>query len=225
MFQPTHRPTRIDEEFATSWGSCRVRGRLGQRHADVLESVLFYSQHRQFDGRLQLLVDPARVRRTISEDGYSGAGLESMMDDLTEALLVVRTATVQTTGHLIETWRKSLVTKPNPLGGERNLWVVILGDALCEMMKVDVIFHRSPGEIPRLKNGISKAIVRHCLSHKYQPNGGWNLDQLILAVCPGASAVDMRNRRRELRMEAAGIGRCGFVVSEDKLTRTSLQTA
>ena len=172
LFQPTHRPTRIDEEFATSWGTCRVRGRLGQRHADVLESVIFHSQFRQIDGRLQLLVDPALVRRTISEDGYSGAGLESMMDDLTEALLVVRTATVQTAGHLIETWRKSLVTKPNPLGGERNLWLVILGDALCEMMKVDLTFHRSPGEIPLLKNGISKAIVRHCLTHKYEPNGG-----------------------------------------------------
>jgi hypothetical protein len=45
-----------------------VVGRLGQRHADLLEAMLFVAERSREtdDGAIELLVDPAQVRRTLS---------------------------------------------------------------------------------------------------------------------------------------------------------------
>lgn len=222
LFQATHSPVFVDEEYTTAWGSCRVRGRLGERHQDALESMMFLSPHRAQDGRILLLVDPAQTRRSISAKGYSGSGLETLINDLTAAVIIIKTKEVQTTGHLIDTWRKSTVTAKNPLpmgGGQRNLWAVTVGDALVELMKKDLVFHREPGVIPRLRFGISKAVVRHLLTHKFQPKGGWKTDELISCVAAGLSVVSRRNRRRELRQEQEGIEKCGFRLVGDRLMK------
>src|SRR5690554_5411894 len=42
LFQPSQRPTlQKNKHFITSYGECSVTGRLGQRHADLLEALLF----------------------------------------------------------------------------------------------------------------------------------------------------------------------------------------
>lgn len=41
MCQPTQRPTyRAGEWIVTPWGRCRVTGRFGQRHQDLLDAFL-----------------------------------------------------------------------------------------------------------------------------------------------------------------------------------------
>ncbi len=70
LFQPTKRPTRRTGEWQSSAdGKRRVRvtGRLGQRHADVLEAICFTALARRDieDGGLELIVDPYRIRRCV----------------------------------------------------------------------------------------------------------------------------------------------------------------
>jgi hypothetical protein len=72
MAQPTERPTwRTGEWVDSSWGKCRVTGRFGQRHQDLLEFFLWNTERRRVlaDGGIEILVDPARVRRTMSSSG------------------------------------------------------------------------------------------------------------------------------------------------------------
>ncbi|MCE1183750.1 MAG: ABC transporter ATPase, partial [Rhodocyclales bacterium] len=74
LFQPSIRPVaRKGEWLETAWGRCKVTGRLGQRHADMLEAVLFCAERRKNEdaGTIKLLVDPARVRKVLSDKRYS----------------------------------------------------------------------------------------------------------------------------------------------------------
>jgi len=73
LYQPSQRPTlRTGEWMTTSYGRCRVKGKLGQRHADVIDTIMYHAEKRRMaSGGLELLVDPARVRRMLSDSGYS----------------------------------------------------------------------------------------------------------------------------------------------------------
>ena len=73
LFQASQRPTRRVGEWqvrVTKKGERRVRvtGRLGQRHADVLEAICFTALRRRdvVDGGIELLVDPHQVRRVVA---------------------------------------------------------------------------------------------------------------------------------------------------------------
>src|SRR5699024_8638613 len=79
IYQPSQRPReRKGEWMETSFGRCRVTGRLGQRHADVMECVLYVAERKRelTDGGVELLVDPAKLRRTLSDHQYSLTQIE-----------------------------------------------------------------------------------------------------------------------------------------------------
>ena len=71
IYQPSKKPLeRKGQWIDTSFGRCRVTGRLGQRHADIVESMLFVAERRRDinDGGIELLVDPAKVREVLSDN-------------------------------------------------------------------------------------------------------------------------------------------------------------
>ncbi|CAH1043628.1 hypothetical protein [Halomonas sp. TD01] len=70
IYQPSQRPQeRAGQWMNTSFGRCRVTGRLGQRHADIVESMLYVAERRReiSDGGVELLVDPAKLHRMLSD--------------------------------------------------------------------------------------------------------------------------------------------------------------
>ena len=74
IYQPSQRPReRAGQWIDTSYGRCRVTGRLGQRHADIVESMLYVAERRReiSDGGIELLIDPAKLRRMLSDHQYS----------------------------------------------------------------------------------------------------------------------------------------------------------
>lgn len=90
LFQPTRRPQGLNHvELVTPWGRIFVSGRLGQGHADVLDAICFHAERRvdMEDGRIKLLVDPARVRRTC---GIGGEQLEKLARELREATIHIK---------------------------------------------------------------------------------------------------------------------------------------
>lgn len=226
LFQASQRPRqRRGEWMQTSYGRCRVTGRLGQRHADILESMLFSAERRREtdDGGVELLVDPAALRRTLSDHQYSYDGIQDHIADLRAASIEIVTPEMEGTanriiGGLIDYSAPSPMTRSDPLtGGERNLWRVRLGLALIMMLNNDLSLFYQPAPIARLRHGVSQAVARHILTHKNDPVGGWHVDTLLRAVCGSdANSRTMRNGRYRLKQDAERLAELGIQITDDK---------
>lgn len=229
MFQPTRRPQSIDKTVDTAHGKIRIKGKLGQAHADVLEAIMYTAEKKgEADGRIKLLVDPAKVRQRANIT--SGDQLRKLIEDLEQALIEISNPAnlhlEEGLGHIIDHVGFAVrsdgtpVTRHNPLGGgERKLWRVELGKSLCQLIRADIWLTYDPAPVARLSSGISQAVARHVLSHRQQPAGGWRMDTLIVAVAGELDTEQMRNRRRELRADAARLAEIGIRIAGDRVCR------
>lgn len=225
IFQPTDRPVTTaggGEWTVTSWGRVRIAGRLGQRHADCLQALLHTALARRStdDGSIELLVDPAAVRRTMSARGYSGLRLETLMRELRTCTIDLQAPALEAPwilGGLLDHVEKSPKTAPDPLGGVRHLLRVRLGKPLAILLQNDLLFTYDPAPIARLRHGITKAVVRHAKTHRDEPDGGWILDHLIAAVGGAAGGTALRNRRREIVADAPSLPACGVALVDGRL--------
>lgn len=85
LYQPTQRPVAKKAVWTeTAWGRCKVTGRIGQRHADLMDALLFCAEKRKDEesGQIKLLVDPAKVRQTLSDDNYSFQQIWVLIEEL-----------------------------------------------------------------------------------------------------------------------------------------------
>lgn len=230
VYQPSQRPIESTGEWmSTSFGRCRVNGRLGQRHADIVESMLYIAEKRRDieDGGIELLVDPAYLRRMLSDSQYSYDRIKKLLIELRSATIEIVTPEMEASGDLIiggliDHVIPSSKKRYDPLtGGERNLWRVRLGVALVMLLERDLSLHYTPAPIARLQHGVSQAVARHVLSHKHHPAGGWHLDTLIRAVCgEDASSKEMRNGRYRVKADAVGLESLGIeITAENRIRR------
>jgi hypothetical protein len=226
LFQPTQRPTaRNGEWITTAWGRCCVDGRLGQRHADLLEAMLFCAEKRHDEdaGTIRLLIDPARVRKVMSESRYSQKQLWVLIREIKKCVIEIDTSKMRLMGGIIDTAEYTKKeTRRNPLTGEeRRLWTIRLGKAWAELMRLDKTLNYDPTPIARLEHGISQAVARHILSHKDEPNGGWKMDGLIRAVAGECSTQGMKDARHRLRADSVGLAAIGVKIENDRLRRVA----
>ena len=228
LFQPTRRPRYLREiEIITPWGQVLATGRLGQSHADLLEAMCHAreAKARTEDGRIKLLVDPARVRRVAR---LGGEQLEKLSRELMEAVIQIKKPEeLACLGHLVDhidtaaRADRTKITRYDPLTkGERNLWKVELGKAFCRLIQQDLWLGHNPALIAKLAHGITQAVARHVLTHKNQPAGGWKLDTLIHAVAGQMSPEALRHRRRELRNDASALEKIGIAIHGDRVIKT-----
>ena len=223
LYQPSQRPRlRSGDWTETSFGRCRIEGRLGQRHADVVESILYCAEKRRdvSDGGIELLVDPARVRKTLSDSRYSHERLWSILRECMGAVIEVETPTFRVLGHLIDQVVESPMTRRNPLtGDDRPMWRVRLGMALVMLLERDLSLYYDPAPIARLQYGISQAVARHILSHKIEPLGGWYIDTAIMAVAGRSGSQTMRDGRRRLKEDADELKALGLILDGDRIRK------
>jgi len=217
LFQPSQRPTlQKNKHFITSYGECSVTGRLGQRHADLLEALLFCAEKKReiSDGGIELLVDPANVRKTLSDSRYSYEQIEKLLVELRTATITIRAKNLDfpIIGGLLDHVIPSPMTRHDPLtGGERSLWRVRLGIALVMLLENDLALYYQPAPLARLRHGVSQAVARHVLTHKNTPVGGWHLNTLLKAVYGNQpTSKQLSNARTRIkddykRMEELGI--------------------
>ncbi len=227
IFSATRRPRAVSAQIVeTAHGTIKITGKLGQAHADLLDAICFCAEKKALtqDGRIKLLVDPAKVRRVAGVT--SGEQFAKLVDELVAGVIEIKhPVAFACIGHLvdhIDTARRAdgaAVTRRNPLGGERKLWRVELGKALCKLLANDVWRGYDPAPIARLRHGVSQAMARHLLTHQYQPRGGWKLDTLIAAVGGDLCEQDLRNRRREVRADTGQLLGIGIHVDGDRVQR------
>lgn len=230
IYQPSQRPRNLEGQWLeTPFGRCQVTGRLGQRHADIVESILYVAERRRdiSDGGVELLVDPAKLRRTLSDYQYSHGRIKKLLTDLRAATIEIVTPELEQAGEsiiggIIDHVIPSPMTRHDPLtGGKRYLWRVRLGIAMVMLLERDLSLYYQPAPIAKLKHGISQAVARHVLTHKNNPAGGWHLDTLIQAVCgKSASSKEMRNGRYRLKEDISQLLEIGIHIdSENRVKR------
>lgn len=228
LFQPTQRPTSRSDKWAnTSHGRCLVTGRLGQRHADLIECILYVAERKRdtSDGLVELLVDPHQLRTALSDTRYSQTHIIKMFRELQEARVEIflnnwRIPTEKIKGILIDSVSDSPKTRHNPLnGGERHLLRVKLGSAMVMMIEHDLHKYYDPRPIVRLQYGVSQAVARYILTHQNVPNGGWFMDTLICAVSGKVYGNALRNSRRRLRSDADALYKIGIEIDGKKVKK------
>ena len=223
LYQPSQRPKmRAGEWMGTSFGRCKVHGRLGQRHADVVEAILYCAEKRRdvSDGGVELLVDPARVRKSLSDSRYSHGRLWALLRECMAAVLEIEMPKFRALGHLIDQVVESPMTRPNPLtGGKRHLWRVRLGSALVLLLQHDLGLYYDPRPVARLRHGISQAAARHVLSHKKEPSGGWRIDTVIAAVSGSLGSQAARDARFRLREDGDALAALGVILEGDRVRK------
>ena len=233
FFQATRRPVEKDEIIKTEWGRVRIKGKLGQAHADVLEALFFCAESKRTfrDGKIILIVDPARVRKAARQE--QGKTLNDLIFDLVNTTVeIFEPKHLAGTGNLISFVDKSSdLTRPNPLSqikdkektraAERQMWEVEIGPIIKRLWEADILTRRDPRPISALRHGISQAVARLVITHKEQPSGGWHLDTLIRHVCSGGvSEQKLRDRRRELRQDARGLAAAGIIVENERVSKS-----
>lgn len=225
IYQPSQRPRQRAGDWFDApgrYGRARVTGRLGQRHADLLEAVLYHAEAARDvpGGGVDLLVDPARVRRSMSDSGYSLQRIDALFADLRAAVIEIESPALDSkiVGGLIDHKIPSSATRPDPLtGGERNLWVVRVGAALVMLINRDIRLYYDPAPLARLEHGVSQAVARHVLSHQREPAGGWKIDTLIKAVCGDVSGQARWDARRRIKADADGLAAAGVLIDGDRV--------
>lgn len=241
IFQPTRRPKLVEMiRIDTEHGSVELKkSRLGQGHADVLESLLYYSTDAglipgDLNPRLKVLIDPYKLRKVLGGGKACGGDyLKRLVQDIQAASLVLQFdlngRKVVCTGHIIDETREPLEydRPPNPLartkGAEhetdRSLMVVVFSENWTRLMGLDVKRFYDPAAIVALPNGVAQAAARWVLTHANQPNGGWKFDTVIEAVCGELGEQARRDRRRELREGADDLAKAGVLIESDRVFR------
>lgn len=223
FFLPTLRPTvRAGELESGPWGEVSVVGRLGQRHGVVLDSMVMTARdrHRRRDGRLELLVDPARIRRMLSDHQYCGGQLDLLVDELMQATVQWRANPehfpgVCGAGHIIDACAWSTETAYDPqTKDKRRLWRVTLGASWVASARHDQPLAYPVAPTARLRYGVSQAVARLMLTHK--PGYDIWLDTVLrqLRIADGPA---LRKARYRVRADAAALKGLGVVVDDGRV--------
>jgi len=225
IYAPVRRP-RADEirEYKTAWGDVRIKGRLGQAHADLVESLWFCAEHvHEHGGSISFIVDPHKVRMTLSDSKYSYDGVWSLLRDVIAALVDIEIPErkIKAVGHLIDGVIKSepIAGRGGPGGGQRVLWKIMIGEIGAALLLHDLPLHRKPLSAAGMRHAVSQAVARHVLSHKTEPRGGWRLDGLLDAVGVDTDSMARRNARRRIKQDAEALGDVGVILDGGRVQK------
>lgn len=226
LYQPTRRPIWMERIIETPWGTAKVRGKIGQVHADIIEAICRHAEDYRMvpvTGHMQVLVDPYKVRVTVGGgEAYSKSTLWQMLTELRECsiTLEVPSSGLKVLGGILDRVEESQATRFNKLNGkQRHLWRVTFDPAFAGLLRCDLSLRYDPAPLCRIETGVAQAIARHILTHRDQPSGGWQLDKLIYLVGAGGDSVTMRNRRRDVHKSAATLLAVGIRIEGSRLMR------
>jgi|LauGreDrversion4_2_1035121.scaffolds.fasta_scaffold08570_6 hypothetical protein len=237
IFQPTKKPHFKERNVLVTWGHARIIGSLGQVHATTLEAIFFNCEkfNKLSEGRVELIVDPYKIRRTLGGGKqYSYTTLNKMINDLMSALIELKVkkpafSIIKT--HIIEKVTFSQLQKPNPLARlikargstkYRFMWSITISSEFMNLLRSDLLLYYDPMPICKLRTGVGQAVARFLLTHskKNQLNNGWNIDTLLLAV--GVEDHSLRDRRKDIKLDALLLKELGILVDGEKITLTKI---
>lgn len=224
LFQPTRRPRELTREIQTSWGTAKIFGKIGQVHADMIESMCKYAlDFKETDsGQLVLLVDPYKVRTCMGGGKeYSYQTIWRMVTELKRVAIELNAPSqgLRILGGILDRLDESTYEVVSRNGQSRKMWAVTLNSAFADMLRADLPLTYDPAPLAKLETGVAQAIARLVKTHKDQPNGGWILDELIKAVGAGVTNAELRKRRFDINADRENLEKIGIFVDEGRVKR------
>ena len=190
IFEPTLRPSYKARVFEGKYGKLIVKGRLGQAHKNLLETILWKKEIHDFieiEGRehLKVLYDEVKIRKYLSQKSkYSYETYKALLEDMIQTYIELETEKLTIQGTLIMQRVEAKTLKPtksrSPIIPEQvPLTVVIFGALATALIENELKFTYDPKPIMQLGSGVSQAIVRYLKTHKNHPSAGYHLRELV----------------------------------------------
>jgi hypothetical protein len=224
IFQPSQKPVYKEITVHTEYGTATVKGRLGQRHADLFEAIRVCARAKQetTDG-FMLLVEPYEIRKMIGTGYYSYEQMQKLLTELRAATVIIETKKYRITGGLIDYFTESLEPLKDKRGNDIYPLLIKLGPVARHLLNNDLKLYYDPVPISHLKSGTSQAIARHIATHKHAPAGGWHMDTLIAAVAGDINGTKLRDARRAIRNDSQALEKIGIYITDcDRITLKSV---
>lgn len=228
IFAPTRRPMSVKSFMvSTSWGSATITGRLGQQHRDLLDAARMVAEREEEtdDGRIHLLVDPAKLRSAIGGESINTNLIKSWLIDLMQAIVEVKinNPDIVVTGGLISEVVDATVEPPKTRAGAfregRRYLRISFGTGWSKLISSDYSTHYPIRQVVSLKHGFSQAVARFCWSHH-------NVNESISSLAEKLAASGrIRDLRRNIHDDVDGLAKIGIDVDGDKITRKSASKA
>jgi hypothetical protein len=213
--------TRTSEPEKNPWGKVTVTGRLCQTHQNLLEVGINSAERTRIspDGRLILLIDPAKLSREMSPSGsrYSYCVMRELFADAQDAKLTIENRDL-ISARIIDVFEEKnagrQVTVPLRNVGlvtvEKIWWIVTFSKAWTGFMRADLPT-RYRGQIKniiQLRHGASQALARLMLSHS---------GEAFISVEKALNALGVTRRRdkvlREWLRDAAQLEAMGITLT------------
>lgn len=190
IFQPTLRAKYREEAFESPHGKITVKGKLGQNHKSLLETILYLRKLYDFDEEnmiLRVLYNEYEVKKHLTKGTttYSYEGYKQLLEDMKQAYITLEAERIIKGKLIKETKISSNYSKKSkgnlPPVKEKEIPYVILefGEVVSYLFSKEFKFTYDPKPIIELRNGISQAIARYIQTHKNHPPSGYHLRQLI----------------------------------------------
>ena len=244
IYQLTREPIEtVGDWLTTDWGRARIKGRIGQRHADVMEIMqrTALQVHVKKDGCVNLLVDPHIIRKGLTTGKqrrrtskrilaplYSAQGLEALIDGLRDADVEWELKNGLRGGvtKIIKDREWAKVSAPDPLHPNqgRQLWKITLSSQWVALTGNIALWY-DPTAIVRMNNGISQAIARLLLGHDRKK---WYGQKLALEEAFDQMKIPRGQARwdakRRVRQDADGFLVYGLEIAGDHVINVQTGT-
>ena len=179
-----------DFNFSNQWGKCIVRDCfLTQTHQDILDAIFDNSKliRTAPDGQILVVFSPYAILAAIEHKHKTNyKWLDERLEDLRKARVETELNGDIITGGIVRKHKKSRMDNEEAqrrggIAKNAKYWGVIFESEYSRFFLHDVKLHYQAllTEIFRLKHGVTKALVRFCLSHD-QVNMA--LDDVLLAI-------------------------------------------
>jgi hypothetical protein len=225
VFQPTLRAKYREEAYESPYGRITIKGRLGQNHKSLLETILYLRKLYDLDEenmRLRVLYNEYEVKKhlTTGSTTYNYKGYKQLIEDMKQAHVSVGTIA---SGPIIKEIRPSdnysRKTKGNlPVikGKEIPYMIVEFGSVINYLIAKELRFTYDPRAILQLQNGISQAVTRYVKTHKNHPGAGYHLKTLVEALTGNIEGQDWWNIKRLLKKDVEGLKALGITIDFKK---------
>jgi hypothetical protein len=203
----------------SAWGTAKITGRLGQQHHDWLDAARLVAERQEStcDGRLHLLVDPAKLRARLR--GMSYRQIDEIRRDLQTTLVEmhIRSSDVKISGALLAEVVDSPVgtppTRPGAIAKGRRYWRVSFGLAWSKLIEADLSTFIPLSHIVNMRYGITQAVARYCLTHK-------TVHESLAGIAGRLGAQrELCKLRAELLSEREKLAAVGVVFDGERITK------
>jgi hypothetical protein len=226
IFEASNKPREKTRTFEGKHGKITVKGRLGQIHKNLLETILWKKElHDYFrDGDtkyLKVLYDKQKIRKYLSQSQrskYSQERYEALLEDMMRTIITLETEKVKIQGPLIIEINDSLTLKPvnskSPIiPNQVPLTTIKFGAIATALLEKELKFAYDPKPIMKLSSGTSQALVRYLITHKNHPPAGYHLRGLIKNLGEPTEGKQWRNIKGALKEDTEQLETLGVRIS------------